>query len=309
MSPHRRFALLAACVVACGLDESGLLPGDASLGGDGGSSDVLEEPIGCQAVDASACIDAAIPANWSLIAFSASSTSCPGDFDSKQFSDKLQLEAGACACGCTPSGSYSCSGSVQFGDNCGNCGGGVGGCSQNGTLDAGNAAACVPAFNQPDFGIAAPPSLSAGTASCDASVTGNQATTATAVTVCAPHCTADYCAASGFQRCIVSQTETQCPSPFLATDTIGDPSAVTVACGCSCTAAPNGSCTASVVAYSGAGCTGNTTNVNVPGCETTGGTGMASFRYTPTVPTVGCAPVQGDAGVAFNAPLTVCCLP
>ncbi len=310
-------AALVTITLACGLDESGILPLDASLGDVGAPdapSDVAPDtlPQGCTTLEASACVDANVPDGWTLVAFAQSAATCPADFDQPSYVDNLKLEAGACTCGCLPAGRYSCAGPVQYGSNCGNCGGGVGGCSNKGTFDAGDNAVCFQsAFTSADIAFGPQPPATPVDVGCDASVSG-QGFSGDPVTACVPHCTADYCGSLGsFKKCIVS-TETSCPQPFQLMDTIGSPTAVSVTCAaCTCSASQQGNCGASASYFTNTTSCGNTalgTASSLPSCNTTGATPVSSFRYTPTTPTVQCLPSPGDGGAAFAQPLTVCCL-
>ncbi len=315
----RRILVLTTVIVACGIDESGLLPDDASLGDSGDSSitdsgpaDVPADiPQGCKTLNTSACIDADIPDGWTLVALATTPVTCTPDYDQQQYVHDLQLEAGSCACGCTSTGSYSCGGSVAFGSNCGPCSG-VGSCSNKGTFDAGDDAGCVPTgfTNSPDIAIGPLPTPTSGSAGCDAS-TGAVGYTSSALTACVPKCTADYCnIGSAFKRCIIS-TQPTCPAPFVNRDTMGSAGVVSATCDpCTCKTNPVGSCSASITYYGTTDCTTTAVGTSTaPTCKGTGQTSLGSFTYTPTDPTVSCAASAADGSVGFGSPITVCCMP
>jgi hypothetical protein len=302
-------------LAACGLDESGLSTGDASSGGEGGVDVALDVPIdvpqACSSLDASACYDGSLPSGWTFVAFAAGNQSCPGapsDYTLQTYFTNPQLEAGACACGCTARGSYSCAGTINTGSQSGSCNG------VTATFDAGDEAGCYPtAKSDPNLSVGPLPAPS-GSAACDAGATGNQAWSASTVTACTPACAADYCGVGGaFSRCVESTTSTSCPAPFLARAQVGPGSAVSVTCDpCSCQVDTPGPCTATVKPYKSSDCTTGPLN-DVPAdasCTNLGGGNNAqSFLYTPTPPQPSCTPSPGSGSAGFAQAITVCCLP
>ena len=317
----RRFALCtcAASVLtaasACGLDEVGLQSVDASSDGFSAGDVVTDSQRdavqGCATVDASACVDASIPDGWTLVAYGANGGTCPAAFDSYDYVRDPKLEAGACGCGCSSTGSYSCGGTIAYGTSCGNCQGGVNNCNNRDTANSGPDGGCFPtSTSAPDFAVGALPTASPIGVGCDASAVGTQTFTATPATVCAPHCDADYCASRGTMRTCVVSNQTTCPAPFAPADTIGLSGDVSVSCAaCTCTTSQNGDCNGSVAYFANSNsCGGTGTSINASSCKTTGGTSIGSFRYSVTVPTVQCAPSEGSGDAGFAKSLTVCCL-
>ena len=120
-------------LVGCGIDEGGLLsdgsvPTDAttdafadSPSNDASKDVVTELPPSCTTLDVSACVDSGIPDRWSPVVTSATVASCPdtANYGTPQtYVDKLGA-SGPCACGCTSSGSYSCTGNMKWATMCG----------------------------------------------------------------------------------------------------------------------------------------------------------------------------------------------
>lgn len=299
---------------ACGLDEVGLMPDDASVDGtrSDASADVAADTIqSCVTLDASACVDASVPDGWTLIAYAPTAATCPTAFNTHAYARNPTLEAGACACTCSASGSYSCGGSLAYGSSCGNCGGGLNGCSSKGTATLGADGGCVPSsFNSPDIAFGSLPTAAAVNVGCDAGLVGNQPYNTQPATVCAPQCAADYCGSLGsLKKCIISNQPT-CPPPFAPIDTIGAPGDVKVSCtACTCTTSQGGDCNGTLAYYGNStSCGGTPQSATANSCHQTGGTSVGSFSYTVTPPTVACTASEGEGGAAFNAPMTVCCL-
>ncbi|HEY1956994.1 MAG TPA: hypothetical protein VGH28_15350 [Polyangiaceae bacterium] len=296
---------------ACGLDENGGsvdastdvradAPGDAPV-------DVVQ---GCSTIDASACVDAALPPGWTWSVVALADQACPpGDYKTSKYSYDLGLEAGACTCTCTTSGSFTCAGTIFAGS-----GGGGSACKQNVIMfDAGDDASCIDTgWNDPHIGFSAP--VVSGTPTCTAVDGGTGAWTAKTATACAPGCSVDYCGANagGFSRCIIASGSETCPPPFTPQPTMGPADQVGVQCGaCGCTVAPPADCTATAYGSMATDCS-NAYNVPVAPltCPTPGGAGKVnSFLYVPTVPPVTCAADGGSGSALFENTVTVCCLP
>jgi hypothetical protein len=302
--------------VACGLDESGVVS-------DGGSdvtvSDVVPDtPLdvtpGCLTLDASACVDAAIPSDFFPVAFSPSAqASCPGkpgDYqDAQAYTTGAAYVPGSCTCGCTVSGTYSCAGALATGSHSGSC-------DNTATYDAGNTATCFPTTQSDNNLSVGPVPTKSGSVVCDASAGAMGAVTVDAATMCKPYCTADFCGISApFSRCIASTTNTTCPGAFQDKHTIAPPGAAKAQCDpcTTCTVVSNGDCTATVTPFkNNADCgTGALPNITANGtCQTLGGGNNAlSFLYTPTVPDASCTPGAGSGTAVYSQSLTICCLP
>ncbi len=312
--------------MACGIDESGLFvdgSADVTLNDATPLPDAPYDvvvPPGCKTLDATACVDAGIPDGWTPVGLAASNTSCPNvTYSQQQYVADLKLASGACNCGCTPSGQFSCAGTVDYG---------FANCDMNHTLtfDAGDEAGCFPGDGDQHIAIHPIPTPTPLGVSCDAGVIGSKAFASSPVTVCTPMCTdagsSDYCTLGApFMKCIISTTSTVCPAPFQPAlqgatppGQIGPSGAALVSCNaCGCSAGPSGGCDASVKAYGSTDCSGSPfTNPVVIGgtCNDMGGSnGVNSYIYTPYDPQVRCAPSDGGGSVGFSAAITVCCLP
>lgn len=302
--------------VACGLDENG-------QGVDGGADvvtipDVIsDKPLdvtpGCLTLDATACIDAAIPADFFPVAFSPSAqTACPGkagDYqDAQAFVTGAKLVQGSCTCGCTTFGSYSCVGALATGSH-------SGACDNTTTYDAGNAATCFPTTqSDPNLSVGPVPTKS-GSVVCDASATASGSVTFDAATMCTPNCSADFCGvAAPFARCIASTTNTTCPGPFTDKHTIGPQGSAIPKCDpCTCSVAPSADCTATVTPFkNNADCGANALPSITPNgtCQNLGaGNNAQSFLYVPVVPDASCTPGTGSGSAGYSQSLTICCLP
>lgn len=326
----RRVACLAVLVsgvigfaAACGIDEGGLLPPDASQ--DVGASDVnapdikdvvLDIPMACQTLDATACLDASVPDGWTLVALATSSTICPttADWTPASFVYNLQADNGDCTCSCTPTGQYSCEGPLTF-----HWSGST--CSNQETFDAGQEGGCFQTGqNDPNAGLGTPTTFPSG-GDCDAGTPSSATFTSSPVTSCVPKCTADYCGTGGsFKRCVISSTATNCPPPFapaLQSATppgqIGPSPAGYVTCaGCGCVpyAVPP-ICKTTFAAYSSPDCTTGLLDAALPmnQCNQNVGGGVKSVFYTPTDPIGNCNSLGGGpSGVGFTPGITVCCM-
>jgi hypothetical protein len=267
-------------------------------------------PASCPSLGVTACLDAGVPPGWTLVAVGQDAEACPVGWVQRDFVQDLALDAGACMCGCTPVGHYSCAGNVGYGSSCNGC---SMVCSKETNFSAADDGGCYPsAFDTPDlvFGnLPVPAPVGIG---CTATATGDKAFTYSTATACVPSCSADYCGVRGaFRRCIATTTPRECPRPFEKAATVGPLSAVSVSCGCGCTPTMTGSCKATAYYYSSNDCSGTslgTFNLPTMYCQGTGDTPVQSIEYEPIDPTVGCAP-SGSPSIGFAADLTVCCLP
>ena len=230
------------------------------------------------------------------------------DYTQQLYYTNPQAEAGACTCGCTATGSYSCAGLVHAGSQSGNCNG------VTEWIEAGDTPGCYPTPKvDPNLSVGPPP-VPSGAVVCDAGVTVNQLWSATEVTACTPACTADYCGLTTFSRCVATTTGASCFGPFTQQRKIGPANAIAVTCSpCGCNVSP-AACGATVEAFTSADCGAGT--LGTIGADAScnnlgGGNNAASFRYAPTIPTPQCA-VAGEGGVgsaSFAQFVTVCCMP
>ena len=314
----------AGAFAACGLDESGLVGAEGGV--DVTVMDVpvdvpvdvpmdvpLDVPQACSTLDASACVDADLPDGWTYVAFATGDTACPaGDYTKSTYLEKPTPEAGACSCTCTPSGTYSCAGTIAFGYGGGSC------TNTKTSFDGGDDAACVvTGGNDPHLAVGPLPTPSGGTAACAPSATGTKAWSATDTTACTPGCTVDYCGLPGpFKRCVLSTTSTTCPAPFVAAAKVGPASAVAVTCAqCTCAGTPSGPCTATITPYGSNDCTGTPYNDVAPDASCVnfgGGNNVPSFAYAPgpqPPPACSLAGSSGTGSADFTQAATICCLP
>jgi hypothetical protein len=308
---------VAGAFVACGLDEGGTAS-DASVDvTKDGAADVISDviadvpidvPQACATLDATACVDAALPSGWTYAAVADGDLTCPSnDYAKNSYFAQPKPDAG-CLCGCAASGTLNCSGSINAGTQA-NCNGG-----NSFVFDAGNDAACIDtSWNDKHIAIGPLPAVKTTNAQCDASAPP-PGWTASAATACTPNCAADYCAATGaFQRCIVSTTSQACPAPFTKqAASLGTAQQITTSCtGCTC-AIKDTPCAATIVAYQNTGC-----SQAIAGAIPTDGScppqlpsNINSFSYQPSVPQPQCAVTAGGtASAGFTQSITVCCLP
>jgi len=316
-----------AAAAACGIDETGLVSDastDATAPKDVVVADVpepmdvqIDVPQACSTLDASACVDAALPSGWTYLVAAQGDASCPtGDYEDEVTYATAPVAAGnACTCTCTPSGSYSCAGAVSAGSGGATCN------VETYVFDAGDDASCPdPRFNSPYVSVGPTPAPTSVDASCATNDTGSHAFTTSTATGCTPGCAADYCnVGDGFARCIVTTSQSPtlqaCPAPFThGPIAVGAAGNVAVACsGCQCAASPAGPCTAAVTPYSSDDCSGTAvTNGAIPAdasCATATGV-VDSFLYVPTAPQATCVVTASGVGAArFSQSLTLCCLP
>jgi len=310
------FAIVAALsaaggFVACGLDENG----QASDGGMDATSDVVNDvpldvpadvPQACSTLDASACVPLGLPdGGWTYALVAPSDTACPaGVFKARTvYATNPTFEAGACSCGCTTSGSYSCAGTLTLSYM-------TGGCNKTETFDAGDEAGCFDTNQDPNIAISSLPSVS-GTVVCDASTTTGAAYNAGAATACTPDCTVDYCGSTGaFHRCVVAPgASLACPSPFTVNAGPVMGSSVMASCGaCGCIVGTPAACGATIQAYKNTAC--DMLLGTVSSTCTGESAQVKSIYYTPSVPDASCSAASNALGtIGVTQPVTVCCLP
>lgn len=311
---------IACGFVACGLDEHG----EAT---DGGSADAtsndspivndapidvpIDVPQACKTLDATACVDAAVPDGWTFAVITQGDQLCPTtiDYDKSTYLTNLAPQS-LCACTCAVSGTVDCSGLVEAGTQPG-CNG-----SKSLVFDAGNDAACINVnWGDPHYAVATPPTSTAKV-SCDASAPA-PGWTASTETSCTPKCTADYCnVGSTYKRCIVSNQNLLCPAPFtVAQPVFGIEAGVTTSCtGCGCTVT-SAKCGATIQPFNSNSCDNAVDDASAANgtCNTTPGSGgsaqVNSIMYTPIVPAAGCSAAGGTPSAQFGSTITVCCLP
>ncbi len=316
---------------ACGLDESGTAPSDASIQPDIVVDNFVLDtyvetappppPLSCEeagiALDAS-CLGVPVPdGGWQPIGIQNGNAGCgTGTYSVQLVQGNIQLAGGACGCtGCTPSGSWTCNNAIGTGAACG-------------TTTTANGNACLPvsanAFNET--------LTRTGNGSCaGGQENGNGQSTETAMTMCFPQsCSDDYCglAKLGFQLCVYNPnvTDGSCPANFPTSHIVGQaPVVVCNACN-ACTVQSPPACTGTVVAYDEAGCTGNVLASNTSSvCVSLGemDAGADADADAAPVPITfqslyfeagAAAPVQcnavtnvTDGSIVVNGAWTVCC--
>src|SRR5947209_7445325 len=92
--------------IACGLDEDGrATDGGADVTLSDATPDTKPKPDalpGCDQIDATACVDAAVPDGWKLALIGTGDLACPNtvDFTKQGYLDSLTPTSG-CSCNCT----------------------------------------------------------------------------------------------------------------------------------------------------------------------------------------------------------------
>jgi hypothetical protein len=306
--------VLAVWGAACGLDESGLLAGDASIDQQAivdarADGDVVvkdnDVPPVCSTLDAS-CLGA-LPAGWEPFAMEldASAVACPGDagdFATATYETSPVVSGNSCVCTpCTVGTAWDCSATV-----------GVNGACNATTKAFGDTQACWTVSGTTGGGTIA----RTGTATCAPSTYFATTATATPVAGCAPtQCDVDFCGlgAKGFKLCArnASVTDGTCPPSLPVSHVVGaNPHAACNACPTCTITNPTATCTATLSGYTSNNCTtGLVGSVSADGtCATN--TSFNSVLYQPTVPIPMCSPTGptnvGGTG-ALDAPLTICC--
>ena len=315
---------LAAVAAACGIDESGLLPIDASIetgttdggGGDVVAYDVLNDvplPPSCGTLDTS-CIGfgGGLPDGWSPYVASFDGGACPtGDFNATQWVTNTRLGAGSCACGCTTSGTYACPSNPVVGTGNIACGLNVGAVTTGQCQTQG--------FSHIQL--------------ADAAATGNVTCTGTTapavpqadpVTLCSMGCEAGvgaFCVQPPGSRCIVTDGITTCPGSGMTAYVVGASAAPSCEpCGCTTGATPQ--CTGTAYLYRGYfngqphpdnncddGGQNTVETLTLDGTCQNANNGFDSYEVVFGAPPSGSCtangPGSGDAGLA--SPKTVCC--
>ncbi len=276
---------------------------DASEAGDASdSSDVADVVTTCE-IDAS-CVSA-IPADagWTLLGISTDGGACA--LQSGTLLADAQVAPGACACGCTTSGTPTCAAPTFAGYTDPNCAtlATDGSVSNGGCVDVGDLVA--------DAGLAVtPPAVSGVT--CDASVTGNGAAVAQSFGTCtATACTDDYCGmrSKGFRLCIAHDSPVStCPTGFpVRIDAVA--SADVVCNGCTCTM-KNPACTGTVSNYGATACDGGAiTTFAASTCSPLTSETLSISYASDTPPTPTCSASQGSGSVQTLGSTVVCCTP
>jgi hypothetical protein len=319
----RAFALgsvsVACWIVACGIDESGLSTGDASVGPDA-SDDVVVDvvldvpvvdnyvPPPCTDPDATidaSCLGKPVPLGWIPVGIQEGvTTTCPGDggdFTTEPYVEDPQLAPNACVCtGCAASGDWTCDYQLSAGSTC-----------TSTTMDA-SASFCWSISHGSISAVA----TRSGSPTCGGGQQiGNGDAMATPVTTCVPtRCQSDYCSlgGQGYSLCVLNSqvSDGGCPADFPNSKVVGV-STVLGCAGCQTCGLANADagCSAGFTAYSGANC-----DNTALGSGTSDGTCLmvnyASVYFDAAPPPVpNCGPSTGVTGgaAALVGPLTICC--
>ncbi len=310
---------IAGGFIACGIDEQG----EAGDGGadatskDSPTNDApldapIDVPQACNTLDATSCLDAAIPDGWTLAVVTPGDQICPTTVDYAKTNFITNLAAqGPCLCTCSASGSIDCSGHLEAGSG--------GACNDNNkwfAFDAGNDAACIDTnWGDPHYAIPSPPTSTAN-AQCDASAPAPSWTASTA-TVCTPMCSADFCGVGNtYKRCIISSQNVSCPAPFTQVQPLYGVEAGVAASCTGCTCAINSKCSALIEPFNSNSCNNSVGDAAIAdgACNQTtinGSPGQVnSFMYTPIVPAPSCViSASATPSAQFASTVTVCCLP
>jgi len=330
---RRLVLVLLVSSLQCGIDEIGLVEGDAatndvgvSEGGSDGGSDVVQTqdalpdvpapPVeaGICDEDANFCQAPTVPAGWSPVAYAENpATNCPTTNWPTQtdWVANVQVGSAACGCGCSKTGDPNCTTgkiSTFFSDQpgCGTQGGSLsftdGGCV---TVGAGIASYYSSTAIAPT-----------GTGSCSTLTgqTGNLATTPARTCTPDPSCNSATCAGTvpgGWLACIIADGDQPCPggSPFAQKHVVAQSVAFT--CSQTCTCNVTGTCDSPQVHFFNNGGCSNPL-VTLPSdttCTATnnGNTFVASASYSAT-PNFKCNSTgSSTVQVQPTTPKTVCC--
>jgi hypothetical protein len=307
---------LAAVGVACGLDESGLQPSDASIGGDGGGKDVVAYdvlndvplPPSCATDVTCLGLGGTLPDGWAPYVGSLDGGACPpGDFTGTTWVTNSRLAQGSCACSCSTSGTFACPSTAAIALGGLNCGGNN--AATTGQCITANASTRIELLD----------AAASGSCEVDASPPTVQTDP---VTLCAIGCDAGanaLCSQPQGSRCIVTDGIQNCPGGLTGylIGASADPSCA--ACTCQVSGA---TCTATAHLYHGylqgyyhqnSNCadsgsyTVETTTLNGT-CQQFNFFDSYDVSFTPSSAPTCTVPSNagtGDAGLA--SPKTVCC--
>jgi hypothetical protein len=323
---------LAIAGVQCGIDEVGLLEGDASqltdvvIGTDGGGSDVVQTqdappdvpapPVeaGICDEDADYCQPPNVPTGWTPVAYAENpQTNCPTtDWPTQQeWVSNIQNGNAACGCGCTKTGDPNCTTgkidtflSQQFG------------CGTQGTSLSFVDGGCVGVGGNLGNYYASSAIAPNGSGSCNAQAAATGTLATTPARTCAPEtkCNSATCAGtvpSGWKACIIADNDQPCPTGSVFTDKHAVAKSVTFTCGQTCGCNVTGTCDSPQVNfYSQNNC--GSLLVTLPSDMTCSATNhnnqfVASASYTAT-PNFKCN-ASGTSAVQRQptTPTTVCC--
>jgi hypothetical protein len=313
---------VAGAFAACGIDENGLLNGDASLG-DVTQPDVASDvappqdagpdvtgfdvvQLSCleagTPIDAS-CLGTAVPTGWSPVAYRENAAAgCNGaaNFQALDGITNPTVPNGQCYCSaCGVAGSWTCTATLGSTNTC------------TFQQQSFTASGC---YNQGGVHFGGTLARS-GDAGCTPGTQTDASITSTPASVCVPQtCEADFCALvqQGFQGCIqnTGQPDAGCPAGFNNMHQAAPAAAASCTCPSCNLTNNNAACSGTVTALTGASCTGNVVDQTraLDVCQNTT-TGYMSVYYDagPTPEPACQANGQATGTAALVAPLTICC--
>ena len=286
MTRTRAIGWIAAGMLACGIDESGLEPVDASPD--------AQEAGGCATLDA-ACLGA-LPSSWKPV--SLTDAGCRSGFTKTTLVGNPRVLPSGCACGaCQVIGSYDCDAAspISGGNNC-----------NDNPIAYAPLGQCTTATAQH---LKAHVIQATGSVGCFAPNDAGAGAAGDAIGLCVPGCTADFCSAPS--QCAIAEGQVACPTGMSLFGYVGtdvDPGCAS----CACTADPPGSCGGIVTGYQSSTCddSGIVATYPVGSCNTFPSGDYASVLVTLTPPPTTCsvvdaAPDPGDASLIQAK--TLCC--
>lgn len=323
--------LVVLTTIQCGIDENGLLEGDAALVDvvtDGGSgSDVVQTqdappdvpapPVeaGICDEDADYCQPPLVPTGWSPVAYAENPpTNCPTtDWPTQdEYVANTQNGNAACACGCTKTGDPNCTtGAIDTFAS------GTQGCGTKGLSLTFTDGGCTTVGGNLNNYYASTAIAPNGSGSCTEQTTPSGNLTTTAARTCAPEatCSSATCAGtvpSGWLACIIADGDQPCPTGSAFTQKHAVAKSVAFTCAQTCGACTvTGTCdTPQIHAFSNGGCNNAlVTLASDATCVATnhGGQFVSSATYSAT-PNFKCNGAGTSAvQVQPTTPKTVCC--
>ncbi len=318
--------LLVSGFAACALDESGTSadsgidvmtqdvtvdqtidsPADVvvDVQDSGPVSDASDGAVTC-VLDASCLPAFPTDAGWTVLGLSVDASACA--FSSGTFLVDASIAPGACNCGCTTTGTSTCTGNVVFTGYSDPI------CSMpvvDGAVPTGMG--CVNVGDLlPDAGVSVEPPTATGV-TCDASVTGSKSVVASSLSTCEPlNCNDDFCGMKkkGYRLCIAHPSPTSCPAQFPIE--ISAVATANVSCnGCTC-GVTTPQCTGTVSTFAEAGCEGGAVTTMAAGAACSPLTSETfSVSYAPNAPpSIGCTAGSLGGTLSTLGDTVICCIP
>ena len=315
----------ALAVVACGIDESGLASGDASLPSDASTPndvqtiDVVEDvplPPTCSTTE-TGCFglgDGGLPDGWSAYLYVPDGGACPSvAYAPQPLVTNTQL-TGGCVCACVGEGSWSCPATLDVT-------GGNGVACNNTSVAVDGGCQDVSAFHLAQIQQTQVATATGNGLGCDGGAPSSPVVAWNDVTLCAAGCDAGasaVCGApSGTRACIAAQGVQTCPGNLDQVIVGGSADPSCNGCSCATDSIPP-TCTAVAHLYwnPGAGSDTNCTDaggtqdlVLTSSCQTTAHSyDSYDFTWEDAGP-VTCSSGGGGGDAGLSTPKTLCCLP